>query len=61
MSDIVTITMVMGEDEQITITANAEFEDDESTSAITLSTLSYMVLDYLQDEINGIPAPEELH
>lgn len=61
MSDTVTITMVMGEDEQITITANAEFEDDESTSAITLSTLSYMVLDYLQDEINGIPAPEELH
>lgn len=61
MSDNVTITMVMGEDEQITITANAEFEDDESMSAITLSTLSYMVLDYLQDEINGIPAPEELH
>jgi hypothetical protein len=53
--------MVMGEDEQITITANAEFEDDESMSAITLSTLSYMVLDFLQDEINGIPAPEELH
>lgn len=61
MSDNVTITMVMGEDEQITITANAEFEDDESMSAIALSTLSYMVLDYLQDEINGIPAPEELH
>jgi len=61
VNDNVTITMVMGEDEQITITANAEFEDDESMSAITLSTLSYMVLDYLQDEINGIPAPEEFH
>jgi hypothetical protein len=62
MNDKVTITLTMGEeDEQINVRMDGEFEDDESMTAINLSTMAYIVLDILQDELSGIPDREEMH
>jgi len=62
MSDKVVITLTMNEeDEQINVRMDGEFEDDESMTAISLSTMAYIMLDTLQEELSGIPDKEDMH
>ena len=62
MSDKVVITLTMNEeDEQINVRMEGEFEDDESMNAISLSTLAYIMIDTLEDELADIPPKEGMH
>jgi len=61
MSDKVMITLTMNEDDAINVRMDGEFEDDESMTAISLSTLAYLVLDILQEELGDVPDIEEMH